>query len=214
MLSQQEQQHQTEEEEVSESMLLSEEREWERENHRWSSGTDSTTSSRGGNNMAETYFEMVNGPSLQVSGTPSKRGPKMVVVVIEHTNSTVFHLLHPEHHPHNISSLQQEPDHDDNDNEGDPHPHADHLDATLLPDFFSYTREERERIRRNQPIRSCPMTFFFTDNPFLNQPDSPLQRVRRSESKPYHLPTPKLLPHLTSNPPLPTHNPHLLSDKS
>jgi len=214
MLNQQkEQQHQQprEEEAISgeECMWAWEEEEGEGErNRRWSSGTTSSgtescgtdSSSNSSRQPMETYFEMVNGPTQLVSGPGSKRGrfESTMVVVIEDSQSTVFELLYPEPLSPDSSLLLHH--HHDQDPEA-----VDSLDAALLPDFFSYTPEERDRIRRNLPIRP-PAFLPSLSNRNPSQPSSsPLNRHRRSNSKPYHLPTPSLLSHQTppSHPPSP-----------
>ncbi|PLW13981.1 hypothetical protein PCANC_18101 [Puccinia coronata f. sp. avenae] len=166
-------------------------------NHRWSSsGSTSST----GSSSTITFFEMVNAPSQLVTGSDSKgtrRFKSTMVVVIEDDHSTAFELLdtwddgEDDTRVEDLSpissrrsSLQNQSQVNENDDG------VDRLDGILLPDFFTYTSEERELIRRNQPIIRSQIH----DTP-THRGDSELRMLRR-ESTPYHLPT-NLFAHLS-----------------
>ncbi|OAV94149.1 hypothetical protein PTTG_27102 [Puccinia triticina 1-1 BBBD Race 1] len=150
--------------------------------NRWSSSDASGSSS------IATFFEIVNPPSQLVSSPypNTERFQSNVVVVIEDSYSTAFEfekLLPFEDYEcqddlsalSRRSSLQNEAeDLDDG---------TDRLDGRLLPDFFTYTSEERELIRRNLPILRTQLEKTEESSPA--RPGSVLPR----ENKNYHLPT-------------------------
>ncbi|KAI7966781.1 hypothetical protein MJO29_000058 [Puccinia striiformis f. sp. tritici] len=123
-------------------------------NHRSRSDT-------GGSSSSPTFFEIVN-PRSPLARSPrpkTKRAKSSIVVVIEDSFSTAFEFDCPDHvieydtdqalspcSPTGSSSSSSS--HKTEDSEDG----LDHLDGMLLPDFFTYTSEERAMIRRNQPL--------------------------------------------------------------
>ncbi|KAH9466176.1 hypothetical protein KEM48_001646 [Puccinia striiformis f. sp. tritici PST-130] len=115
----------------------------------------------------------------------TKRAKSSIVVVIEDSFSTAFEFDCPDHvieydtdqalspcSPTGSSSSSSS--HKTEDSEDG----LDHLDGLLLPDFFTYTSEERAMIRRNQPLlrlqlqKSCVDHHFSAQLPTSNSKDS------------------------------------------
>ncbi|EFP77393.1 uncharacterized protein PGTG_03349 [Puccinia graminis f. sp. tritici CRL 75-36-700-3] len=143
------------------------------------SRTRRSSSDISGSSSIATFFEIVNVPSQFVSSTRSKfeRTKSNIVVVIEDSYSTAFEFEHSDQ----IKGYESSADSTtfstrsslDNDAE-DTYDGIDRLDGLLLPDFFTYTSEERELIRQNQPILRTQLTK--TDENNSSQPDGTLKQ--------------------------------------
>jgi hypothetical protein len=142
--------------------------------------TRRSSSDISGSSSIATFFEIVNVPSqIGSSSTRSKfqRTKSNIVVVIEDSYSTAFEFEHSdqvEGYESSVDLTSSSPRSSlDNDSE-DTSDGIDRLDGLLLPDFFTYTSEERELIRQNQPILRTQLEK--TDENNSPQPDGTLKQ--------------------------------------